>query len=822
MSNRKVATVITIVLSFAIATSLIAIPYGYAALDYHKTTYPYVGSTPNPVGVGEETLIHLGISDEMQDYFHGYTGLTVTVTKPDGTTETLGPFRTDSTGGTGTIYRPTQVGTYYLQTNFPAQWYNWTMYGGANIWFEAGTSQKLALNVTEQPLPDYPGTPLPTNYWTRPIDTQHYGWSEISGSWVTTPYNSVAPYNDGPETAHILWRTPLMQGGLVGGETGVMHFNLGGGGQSPWSNSLIVSGILLYNRFYAGTERNVVAVDLHTGKELWMRNGTGTSFGQVFKFVAANQYAGFSYWWTTSGTNWTAYDPLTGTEVYKMTNVPSGTTVYGPNGEFFRYAISLTAGTCNVWNSTEVVSVGLGGGWSPYGRTYNATRPAVTSRSVWAYNITIPIGLPGSVRQIFHDDIMIGYYRGGKVLTRVEAGITLDNPPFYAWAISLKEGSRGQLLWNRTYQLPPGNLTYVYGTISQEDRVFTMWCKETRSHTAYNIDTGELLWGPTPAQYYMDTFGIPMIAGKIAYGKLYSAGYAGIVYCYDVKTGDLLWTYEAKDPYNEILWSNNWPLKLCFITDGKLYFTHGEHSPNSPLPRGAPFFCLNATTGEEIFRIDGAFRGAEWGGNPIIGDSIIAGWNSYDNQIYGIGKGPSSVTVEASPGVVTEGTSVVIQGSVTDASPGTESDDMTLRFPNGVPAAADEDMSDWMKYVYLQFERPKDTTGVTVVLSVLDSNGNTREIGTTTSDSNGFFSYMWTPDITGKYTVIASFPGSKAYYPSQAETAFGVDSAPPAAEAVQTPPSIADTYFLPAVAGIIIAILVVGVLLALLLLRKRP
>jgi hypothetical protein len=505
-----------------------------------------------------------------------------------------------------------------------------------------------------------------------------------------------------------------------------------------------------------------------------------------------------------------------------MTNVPSGTTVYGPNGEFFRYAISLTAGTCNVWNSTEVVSVGLGGGWSPYGRTYNATRAAVSSRSVWAYNITIPTGLPGSVRQIFHDDVMIGYYRGGRVLTRVEAGITLDNPPYYLWAVSLKPGSRGQLLWNRTYQTPPGNLTYVFGTVSQESRVITMWCKETRSHTAYDMDTGDQIWGPTPAQHYMDTYGMPMIAGEIAYGKLYSAGYAGIVYCYDARTGELLWTYEAKDPYNEILWSNNWPLKLCFITDGKLYYTHGEHSPNSPLPRGQPFLCLNATTGEEIFRINGAFRGAEWGGNPIIGDSVIVGWNSYDNQIYGISKGPSATTVEVAPGVVTEGTSVVISGSVTDESPGTDADDMVLRFPQGVPAVADEDMSDWMKYVYLQFERPRETKGVEVVLSVIDSNNNYREIGTTTSDSNGFFSYMWTPDITGKYTVIASFPGSNAYYPSQAETAFGVDSAPPAAEAVQTPPSIADTYFLPAVAGIIIAILVVGVLLALLLLRKRP
>ena len=31
----------------------------------------------------------------------------------------------------------------------------------------------------------------------------------------------------------------------------------------------------------------------------------------------------------------------------------------------------------------------------------------------------------------------------------------------------------------------------------------------------------------------------------------------------------------------------------------------------------------------------------------------------------------------------------------------------------------------------------------------------------TTSDASGFYSYQWTPDITGKYTVIATFGGTQ-------------------------------------------------------------
>ena len=75
-----------------------------------------------------------------------------------------------------------------------------------------------------------------------------------------------------------------------------------------------------------------------------------------------------------------------------------------------------------------------------------------------------------------------------------------------------------------------------------------------------------------------------------------------------------------------------------------------------------------------------------------------------------------------------------------------------------------------MLYVYKQFERPNNTIGVPVALDVIDANGNSRNIGTTTSDATGFYSYHWTPDIPGKYTVIATFGGSNAYYGSSAET----------------------------------------------------
>src|SRR5665647_2823406 len=69
-----------------------------------RVTYAFIGATPNPVGVGQETLLHIGITQQHNDVHKGWIGLTVVVTDPSGKETTLGPFNTDPTGGTGYIF----------------------------------------------------------------------------------------------------------------------------------------------------------------------------------------------------------------------------------------------------------------------------------------------------------------------------------------------------------------------------------------------------------------------------------------------------------------------------------------------------------------------------------------------------------------------------------------------------------------------------------------------------------------------------------------------------------------------------------------------
>ena len=161
---------------------------------------------------------------------------------------------------------------------------------------------------------------------------------------------------------------------------------------------------------------------------------------------------------------------------------------------------------------------------------------------------------------------------------------------------------------------------------------------------------------------------------------------------------------------------------------------------------------------------------------------------------------------------------------MTDISAGSQQAGVVENFPDGVPAVSDASVTHWMEYVYKQQIKPTNTTGVPVSLDVIDSNNNLRHIGDTTTDMTGTFGYVWKPDIPGKYTIVATFPGSQSYYGSSAETYFNVGEAaqPTPAPTQASTQSMADTYILTGIAGIIVAIAVVGAILVLLITKRRP
>ena len=81
---------------------------------------------------------------------------------------------------------------------------------------------------------------------------------------------------------------------------------------------------------------------------------------------------------------------------------------------------------------------------------------------------------------------------------------------------------------------------------------------------------------------------------------------------------------------------------------------------------------------------------------------------------------------------------------------------------------------------------------------------------------------METPNVSGQYTITATFAGTNGYWPSNAQTIVDVINAPSATTAPITAPiSVTDTYFVPSVIAIIVVIIIGFAILAMLSLKKR-
>jgi hypothetical protein len=819
---------------------------------------------------------------------HDYT---LTITKPDGATESKHwDIISDTTSIQYYEYVPDQVGTYTLNFDYAGQTYTWGTPGPNSNTGDKflPTNKTTTLTVQQEQLPAAKTSyPLPKEYWTRPIEGQNTDWYIISSNWLGSPYipgagdtystqGSVQPDGTAPNSPHIMWSRPLQDGGVVGGSSyhanGTTYF-MGGSYQIRFQNALIMYGRLFYQLplMNSGTGGGWICVDLRTGEEIWFNDQMGVSgsgvpspqFGYLYDADYYNQHGILPEGTLFSSNFGTAFDPGTGKRVFNVTNVPSGTEVVGQNGEILRITLTAATKTLTQWNSSKMwtYSTGItpntnstgfivanvpltparptdvpipapsgytnqtasqwswrwnGNAWA-FMLTANITIATGTNPS-YDWNISIPSLPPGSwsINRASLDNIML--------LTQGSLGDKGSWAGANITAVSLKPETRGNILWTKNYAAAPGNVTRSISGWDPENKVFITHDTETLVNDGWSLIDGSHIWGPTtPTNDYTYFRG----ATHVAYGKIYFSGYGGLLYCYDVKTGDLLWTYGNGGPGNstfsglETAWGN-YPTFVDVIADGKVYLATTEHSPNSPYYKDTRYRCVNATDGTEIWTLMGFGTGMDAAAD-VLADGFFVFLNCYDMKVYSVGKGPSAMTVDAPMSSFDLGRSVIIRGSVTDISAGTKQPEQAARFPNGVPAMSDASMGRWMEYVYMQKPKPMSATGVPVSIDVVDSNGNYRNIGTTTSDSSGMFSFTWKPDIEGTYSVIATFAGSESYWPSYAETSFVVDqpATPIPTSEPKQPTSIADTYFIPAIAGLFVFVAIIGVII-ILVLRKRP
>jgi hypothetical protein len=812
----------------------------------------------------------------------------LTITAPDGKVQTVTfPTIQDPTSNQAYSFTPDQVGTYTLAFNFPGYKYTYTgLVPG--LFAPPAPSQYVndtylpsnattTLTVQQTAIPTIPNNPLPESYWTRPIYGENPNWYSISSNWlgIQAPgYASGYPGDAvGPQTGHVMWTKSVQSGGVVGGNNfeiqGATYFE-GSAYAQRFEQPIILDGKLYYTEplSFGGVSGAMsgqpygptVCVDLRTGQVVWSRTDVpAPSFGYIYDVQEPNQHGtyppilfdavGQSFF--AKASVWRAFDADTGDPMFNVTNIPSGTAAMGPNGEYLIYVLANDGATTMTpfgpvasgpakyylaqWNSSNLWSGQYSGA-----STTPSVVPPITDGSnplMYDWNISIPtlntMSAAPSIVDAFTNNMLIGMSGSYPGVASAFGGGGSAPYTYFAVNLNATKGAVGSILWTNSVQAPAGNVTVSYAGADPVTGVFAETYKETMQRVGFNMATGQKMWGPigdqVAFQYYSTTgyYSGGLGGCVLAYGKLYSAGYGGIIYTYDLRTGNLLWTYGNGGEGNSTSMGygvrGNYPTTIYAIGNGIVYTITTEHTVQTPIYKGALTRGINATDGSEIFTLDdycGSFATA----TAAIADGFATVFNGYDNQIYSIGRGPSALTVNAPKTSNELGKSLVIDGTVMDVSAGTKQVTQASDFPNGVPASSDASMKDWMGYVYQQKPLPSNFTGVDVTIDVIDSNNNFRNIGSTTTDQTGMYSLTWKPDIAGNYKVIATFQGNNGYWPSKSETTFVVDPAAPTPSPVANPPSnLATTsdlmsYIVGATIAIIIAIAIVG----LLMLRKKP
>jgi len=792
----------------------------------------YLSISPNPVGVGQTILVNIWMTvapaaeRQLQHY-------TVTFTKPDGTIEKIQNLKSYEADGTSWFqYVVDQVGTWQAVFSFPGQFFPAGRYQngvptfnttGTNyaydMYYEPATSPTMNLTVQQEPVMSW-YSPLPTDYWTRPISLNNREWNTIAGNYpwdkmrlsgsMNGAPSYLGPYITASHSAHVLWmRQDAFPSGIIGAEAG--NYGNKASGATP---SLVFEGRCYQTqtvRWYNGSLLScAICYDLRTG-EIYYMNPTAAPFNGLTP-------------------TWIEYNLGTSAEVEGAGAVNTVTASLKLISGDFMYIINPSTGaiTSNIslggltatlrydnWalmfqtNNTELFSkvapLNTTGSaiikWWTNGTTTNAASRIFSNVTNAEFRSLATGGVdPEAGTNIVQTRFTIGSVGGGRL-----TGYSLNT---------------GKMLWNNSYTDSPFNP----GTnCADNGKYFCVF--ENAIVRGFDALTGKTLW-ETKTDYPWGEFWTYYVASGPVDNRYPDAGvfiadsYAG-TYAFNWSTGAIVWRsshlappFETPYNINDTAGTSTYPgTGQPKIVDGMVYIQASEHTPSAPFTRGFGTYCINASTGKEMWKLD----------EPMVLGAAADGYSTmsdqYDGFMYVLGVGKSATTVSAPGTGVQLGQSVAITGTVTDLSPAQP----------GAACVSEASMGAYMSYLHLQSQlqnmlHPEGITGVPVSIDAIDPNGNFVHIADVTNDLSGVFSAAWKPEQVGKYVITATFAGSPSYGISFAETAISVDPAPATPTPAPTAQPIvaaspSDVMMSTAIAAIaiIIAIAIVG----LLIIRKR-
>ncbi|MCL2431217.1 hypothetical protein [Candidatus Bathycorpusculum sp.] len=496
-------------------------------------THCYAAVSSETIGISQEVLFVFWLdwvpptsTGAMGDRWNFYLDLTT----PNGKNETLGPYKSDSVGGSYIAYTPDQLGTYSFVARFPGQ--KLTGIPGAenninvNDTYAPSTSAPVYLYVQEEPIYRYKESPLPDSYWTRPIYDTNRNWGAYAmGQWLGGAYyeslrEKGIKNQAGPESSHILWTRSYTTGGVMGGPTEDQGYYTGIAYEGFSSPMLVLDGKAYYSIRYPPWY-GWYCIDLYTGETIYYENNTigntgMPAFGEVLNYNSPNQHGGFSYLWRTSGvtlptgttTNtgtqvWEMLNSFTGDSICKIANVStSGTQFIDSMGGicYLNFANLGTASSPNyymqIWNSTEAVWWRPSYGVVPPKTLLNGTTNlpvTTTSNDYWMWRpgataVSMSTTQAGAIydgQNGYSMNVSVTSILGpsNSVLNQtgtiqelipdqhviVGAGGRNDERgvvPGFLRAYSLKQGEWGKILWDLSFTPPKATDAYLNSTYS--------------------------------------------------------------------------------------------------------------------------------------------------------------------------------------------------------------------------------------------------------------------------------------------------------------------------------------------------------------------
>jgi len=776
---------------------------------------------PNPIGLNQIFLVNLwtapapGANRKHWNY-------TVTITKPDGSKDVIVMDSFVADGTAWFEYIADQEGEWKIKfefygTYYPAgRYYNGyivtntsgTLYTDSVYYQPASTPEQTLIVKKDYVALSWPPSPLPTDYWTRPISPENREWWSILGNY---PWNGQAPgpfgeraleiwdalypgcnkywnprqfftpYVQGPTSPHIVWKRQVDLGGLIGGAFGLEYFTWSvGGGNKP---AIIFQGRCYHTvtKPFNGKVQTVwQCYDLRTGEVYWEQIGVPSP--TVIEYsVAAETVPGEQprrqtpYLLYIGGGYLIKYHPFTGAVTGNYSISPLTTGTYYRNG----YALSVqTIGT-----KYYLIN------WTTIGT-------ATTFKSRIVTNITWPLNtLPGAVD--FSVNIAVNV-----------AGITVGGA-YVGQNITAYDLKTGAKLWSKAIDEPVYNPSC---NVADHGKVAVLTARGY--YLGFDLQSGNQVWKSDTMDYPWDAASFGPYGVQSAYGMFFREAYSG-VYAFNWTNGKIVWKFEAPAlfPYETEFTGRNgttvYPFNApAIIADGKMYVYNAEHSPDAPLNRGYSTYCINVTTGELIWKV--MIEGQGWFGatsaDLVVADGYLT-LTAIDGYMYVIGKGKSQTTVTASPKTTAKGSQVLIEGTVLDMSPAQP----------GTPCVSKESMATWMEYLHKQMPingiyGNATITGVPVTLTAIAEDGSYFDIGTVVTDGySGTFGVAWTPPKEGTYKIVAAFSGDDSYGSSSATTWITVGPAPaePEMPEIPTPTDYTPMFTALAMAIIVIAILIV-------------